>query len=174
MPAESRGQGDDDEDDLEIIETDSGKKEEQDEFDISDSDEGGLAKKIGNASKKPAKKPKKLTKMTDLFPSTSAGASKAKKPPGPTKTSQAAKKHKKSETQSESEKPVKKKAKIFETESEDDFVPSPPPKNKRGLSIVNSYRLFSILSKVVEGPNPSDTRSQKQTIKSGEFSSPTQ
>ena len=44
---------DDSEDDLEIVEPDTGKKDEKekDEFDISSSDDGGLFNKVGAASK---------------------------------------------------------------------------------------------------------------------------
>ena len=121
-------------DDLEIIEPDSGEKEERDEFDISDSDDGGLANKVGATSKGATKKkapPRKLTKTSHLFPTVSKAA--AKKVPGPKK---AAGKHKKSETQSESEKPAKKKTKYFESDSDEDFQVSPRPKSKRGSFLI--------------------------------------
>ena len=137
-PEESRtGAGDDEEEvdnDLEIIEPDSGEKEERDEFDISDSDDGGLANKVGATSKGITKKkapPRKLTKTSELFPTASKAA--AKKVPAAKKT---AGKHKKSETQSESEKPAKKKTKYFESDSDEDFQVSPRPKSKRGSFLI--------------------------------------
>ena len=104
-------------------------KEERDEFDISDSDDGGLAKKVEATSKVTAKKkapPKKLAKMTDLFPAAAPAKAADKKVPGPSKA--AAKRPKKSE--SETEKPAKKKAKVFESDSDSDFEPR--PKSQRG------------------------------------------
>ena len=106
----------------------------RDELDISDSDDGGLANKVGARSKGATKKkapPRKLTKTSHLFPTVSKAA--AKKVPGPKK---AAGKHKKSETQSESEKPAKKKTKYFESDSDSDFQVSPRPKSKRGSFLI--------------------------------------
>ena len=119
------------------METEESQKKERDEFDISSSDDGGLAKKLDFSKVPQKKKPvKKLTKISELFPSSSADSKKA---PGPKKTAAAtSKKHKKSETQSESERPVKKKARqLLESDSSEDFEPSPSPKpapkTKRGL-----------------------------------------
>merc|ERR1712025_982865 len=52
----------------------------QDEFDVSDSDDGGLAKKVTSQGKKPP--PKKLAKSSDLFSTMMAGGG-AKSKPGP-------------------------------------------------------------------------------------------
>ena len=127
---EKSGNGDEE---VEVIEP------ERDPFDISDSDDGGLVKKV--ATKVAAKKkvpPKKLTKMTDLFPSAMASKPADKKVPGP----QTGKKHKKSE--SESEKPAKKKTKFFESDSDSDFQVSPRPKSKRGLFLIICFPLSKL------------------------------
>ena len=98
------------------LETDS-EKENKDEFDVSDSDDGGLAKKVVTQAKKPP--PKKLTKSSDLFSDMMAaggGAVKSKagpaskKLPVPKKPLGQSQKHKKSESESDN-KPVKKKPK---------------------------------------------------------------
>ena len=140
MPALKRpGAGDEEEEDdeeLEIIEPEAQQKKERDEFDISDSDDGGLANKVGATSKALKKKPppKKLTKMSDLFPKAPKPAAKD---PGLKKTTGAITgKHKKSETQSESEKPAKKKTKYFDSDSDEDFKVSPRPKSKRGSLLI--------------------------------------
>ena len=92
----------------------------------------GASSKVTTKKKLP---PKKLTKMSDLFPAASKAA--AKKVPGPKKTAGAtAGKHKKSETQSESDKPAKKKTKFFDSDSDEDFQVSPRPKSKRGESLI--------------------------------------
>merc|ERR1712025_1420034 len=66
------------------IESDSDKgTRDQDEFDVSDSDDGGLAKKVTSQGKKPP--PKKLAKSSDLFSTMIAGGGGAKSKPGPVK-----------------------------------------------------------------------------------------
>merc|ERR1712198_352449 len=124
------------------LETDS-EKENKDEFDVSDSDDGGLAKKVVTQAKKPP--PKKLTKSSDLFSDMMAaggGAVKSKAGPAPKKLPVPKKplgqsqKHKKSESESDN-KPVKKKAKKVVSDSEDDMFdagpPGPPgPRSKTG------------------------------------------
>ena len=115
------------------------------------------------------KPPKKLTKSSELFPSiksagTSAGASN--KAPGPKKAATTvSKKHKKSETQSESEKPVKKKTKhVFESDSSEDFQASSPPplapRAKKGFFITFSFQFSKSLLFKEEGPSPSATRTR--------------
>jgi len=124
------------------LESDS-EKENKDEFDVSDSDDGGLAKKVVTQAKKPP--PKKLTKSSDLFSDMMAaggGASKSKpgpaskKLPVPKKPLGQTQKHKKSESESD-HRPAKKKAKKVESESEEDMFdagpPGPPgPRSKTG------------------------------------------
>ena len=122
------------------LETDS-EKENKDEFDVSDSDDGGLAKKVGTQAKK-------LTKSSDLFSDMMAagggGAVKSKpgpaskKLPVPKKPLGQSQKHKKSESESD-QKPVKKKPKKVVSDSEDDMFdagpPGPPgPRSKTGQS----------------------------------------
>ena len=127
-------------DDLQILDN----NKEKDEFDISSSDDGGLFNKVGAASKMLTKKKpaKKLTKNSELFPTMKSAGSSASVPKtaaGPKKTAAVAatsKKHKKSETQSESDKPARKKAKkVVDSDTDSDFLaasPPPGPRAKRG------------------------------------------
>ena len=115
---------------------------DKDEFDISDSDGEGLAAKISKTKKKaPAKK---LAKSSDLF-SDMMEASKTKQPPGPAskklpipkKTTEATKRGKPSESQSETDKPVKKRVKkaVVESDSDADLFDTslpPAPRTKPG------------------------------------------
>ena len=126
--------------------SDRGGAKDKDEFDVSDSDDGGLAKKVTSQGKKPP--PKKLAKSSDLFSSMMAGgggvASKpksgpAKKLPVPKKPTEGSKRPKKSESQSENDKPAKKKSKkVIESDSDADLFedggpPGPPgPRSKAG------------------------------------------
>ena len=134
-----------DADEPEIQEVSSGEK---DEFDIS-SDGEGLAKKIASKEKPKKAPPKKLTKTSDLMMGGS-GASKA--PPGPKGPAKKlpvpkkpAVKHKKSESQSENDKPARKKTKkkIVSDSEEDLFEDAEPvaPRTKPGekLSISCSF-----------------------------------
>merc|ERR1719300_694775 len=69
------------------LETDS-EKENKDEFDVSDSDDGGLAKKVVTQAKKPP--PKKLTKSSDLFSDMmAAGGGAVKSKAGPASNKEA-------------------------------------------------------------------------------------
>ena len=122
------------------------KKPDKDEFDISDSDDGGFARKVASHVKKPA--PKKLAKKQDLFSGMMAGGgeqskkvavkkSAAKKLPAPKKT--APTKKKKLSSGSEDDKPAKKtkpatKKAMVESDSGSDFndAPPPPPREKAG------------------------------------------
>ena len=126
-----------DADEPEIQEVSSG--EEKDEFDIS-SDDGGLANRIVSKEKPKKAPPKKLTKSSDLMMG-GAGASKA--PPGPKGPAKKlpvpkkpAQKHKKSESQSENDKPARKKTKkkIVSDSEEDLFEDEEPvaPRTKPG------------------------------------------
>ena len=127
------------------IESDSDKgTKDQDEFDVSDSGDGGLAKKVTSQGKKPP--PKKLAKSSDLFSTMMAGGGGAKSKPGPVKklpvpkkATEGSKRPKKSESQSENDKPVKKKTKrVVESDSDADLFdgeapPGPPgPRAKAG------------------------------------------
>lgn len=131
-----------DADDPEIQEVSSGEK---DEFDISSDDEG-LAKRIVSKEKPKKAPPKKLTKSSDLMMG-GAGASKA--PPGPKGPAKKlpvpkkpAEKHKKSESQSENDKPARKKTKkkIVSDSEEDLFEDAEPvaPRTKPGKTLNHS------------------------------------
>ena len=108
----------------------------KDEFDISDSDDGGFARKVVSAVKKPA--PKKLAKKEDLFAGMMARGgdqpkkAAAKKLPAPKKT---AAKKKKIESGSEDELPAKKSKpggrKVASDSSDFEDVP-PAPREKAG------------------------------------------
>ena len=143
------------------VESDSDKaadRGDKDEFDISDSDDCGssLAKKVAPAGKGKKPPPKKLTKSSDLFTDMMAGGGGAKKPPGPAKklpvpkkATEASKKHKKSESQSENDKPAKKRVKkavsVLDSDSDGDMFASSQPSVARSKPGTSSY-LFLILS----------------------------
>ena len=146
------------------VESDSDKAADhgdKDEFDISDSDDGGssLAKKVAPAGKAKKPPPKKLTKSSDLFTDMmAAGGGGAKKPPGPKtaaapakklpvpKKAEASKKHKKSESQSENDKPAKKRVKkaisVLDSDSDGDMFASSQPSVARSKPGTSSCFLF--------------------------------
>jgi len=111
----------------------------KDEFDISDSDDGGFARKVVSAVKKPA--PKKLAKKEDLFAGMMARGgdqpkkAAAKKLPAPKKT---VAKKKKIESGSEDELPSKKSRpggrKVASDSSDFEDVPSVPREKAGGRS----------------------------------------
>jgi len=119
----------------------------KDEFDISDSDDGGgFARKVASAVSVKKPPPKKLTKKQDLFTDMMAGGGEAKKPaakkaavkklPAPKKTAPA--KKKKLSSGSEDDKPAKKskaggkKAAVVSDSGSDFDTAPPPPREKAG------------------------------------------
>ena len=155
----------DSEDAIDIVAT-------KDDFDVSDSDDGGFARKIKAQVKSQVKKPppKKLTKSSDLFTNMMAAGSEpkktlskkvstkkpsaaavAKKAPAPSKkTSAAPARKKKHSSSADDEKPAKKSKSVkknnLDSESGSDFAdgPAPPPREKAGGGGKNSYNSFSL------------------------------
>merc|ERR1712098_715626 len=116
---------------LEVLDSDSdGFETKKDEFDVSDSDEGGFARKVASAVKKPP--PKKLGKQQDIFADVKAvkgqpSKNALKKLPAPKKI---VSKKKTLSEDIDDEKPAKKK-KVF-SDSSDFDDPPPPPREKAG------------------------------------------
>merc|ERR1719154_164993 len=149
-----------DENEILAVDSDSEDATAKDEFDVSDSDDGGgFARKISthvSQVKKPP--PKKLTKSSDLFTDMMAAGGEAKKVagkkvaskkpsaataskklPAPSKKSSAATSKKKKHSSSEDERHPTKKSKStkmsrIDSESGSDFADgaAPPPREKAG------------------------------------------
>ena len=154
----------DSEDAIDIVAT-------KDDFDVSDSDDGGFAWKIKAQVKSQVKKPppKKLTTSSDLFTNMMAAGSEpkktlskkvstkkpsaaavAKKAPAPSKkTSAAPARKKKHSSSADDEKPAKKSKSVkknnLDSESGSDFAdgPAPPPREKAGGGGKNGDNSFN-------------------------------